>query len=162
MDKLEAHQKNELHRAFSVFIFNPKGQMLLQKRADAKYHSPGLWTNACCSHQSPGEDSVAAGKRRLQEEIGMKVESLEHTGHLLYQCDFENGLHEHEFDHILIGQTEDEPVLNPEEASAFRWVNKDQLAEELSANPSAFTFWFKEIMNQELVSFPDLKDNLDA
>ncbi len=150
MEKLKAHEYGLLHRAFSVFIFNAKGEMLIQKRAASKYHSPNLWTNACCSHPKPNEDLQTACKRRLKEEIGIQTDSnLLHLGHLLYKANFENGLTEHEYDHILKLNTEDTPVLNPEEASEYRYISIDQLMEELEKNPETFTVWFKLIMEKD-------------
>ena len=102
MEKIEVHQKALLHRAFSVFIFNSKGEMLLQKRANNKYHSPGLWTNACCSHPSPGQDTLEAATKRLQEEMGFTT-AIEKVFDFIYKAPFDNGLTEYEFDHVFIG-----------------------------------------------------------
>lgn len=115
MEKLEAHEKGALHRALSVLIINSKKEILLQRRALGKYHSPGLWTNTCCSHPYPGEDPNEAAKRRLQEEMGMSSE-LTFLFKFQYKCDFENGLIEHELDHVFIGKTDDTPHLNTDEA----------------------------------------------
>lgn len=147
MDKLEAHEKGALHRAFSVFIFNNSGQMLLQKRSMSKYHSPGLWTNACCSHPLPEEDTLSAAKRRLSEEMGMRAE-LEHQGYILYRTNrvsigFENGLIEHEYDHIYTGKSEDEPEINPEEVENYQWLSIPDIKERVRSNPEHFTHWFK-------------------
>jgi len=119
MEKLEAHEKGALHRALSVLIINSKKEILLQRRALGKYHSPGLWTNTCCSHPYPGEDPNEAAKRRLQEEMGMSSE-LTFLFKFQYKCDFENGLIEHELDHVFIGKTDDTPHLNTDEAMAFK------------------------------------------
>jgi isopentenyl-diphosphate delta-isomerase len=126
MEKLEAHQKGALHRAFSVFAFNGRGELLLQRRAPHKYHSAGLWTNTCCSHPAPGEDTEAAAHRRLQEEMGFDC-PITHIGSLTYRTEFANGLIEHEFDHIFIGRFDGQPVLNPEEADASRWISEEGL-----------------------------------
>lgn len=148
MEKLKAHELGLLHRAFSVFLFNSKGEMLLQKRAKEKYHSGGLWTNSCCSHQLPNESSEKAGIRRLKEEIGIEISKLETKGHLLYKTEFENGLAEHEYDHILFGFTDEEPILNPEEAESFRYISISDLLIEIKEKPEVFTFWFKEIIKK--------------
>ena len=122
MPKLEAHQKRFLHRAFSVFILNTKGELMLQQRAKHKYHSPGLWTNTCCSHQRDGETNIQAGKRRLQEEMGFSTELKEVTS-FIYKAPFDNGLTEHEFDHVLLGHYEDDPVINLDEVSSWKWMS---------------------------------------
>jgi isopentenyl-diphosphate delta-isomerase len=140
-----------LHRAFSIFILNKKGQILLQQRALNKYHSAGLWTNACCSHPRPGEDTLAAAKRRLKEEMGLEVE-LTHKGKFVYKTvenekGFENGLTEHELDHVYFGQSEKDPKINKEEANAFRWIKPEDLKKELKKSPWKFTFWFRIAFN---------------
>ncbi len=150
MEKLKAHEYGLLHRAFSVFIFNAKGEMLIQKRAASKYHSPNLWTNACCSHPKPDEDLQTACKRRLKEEIGIHCHlDLISIGHLLYKASFENGLTEHEYDHILSLDTEDTPVLNPDEASEFRYLSISAIKNEIALDPNSFTVWFKLIMEKD-------------
>jgi len=145
MAKLEAHQKNELHRAFSVLIWNSKNEMLIQKRAESKYHSAGLWTNACCSHPRSNETTLEAAHRRLQEEIGI-ISKLSHSFHFVYQVAFENNLFEHELDHVFIGKYDGEPILNPEEVKAFRWIALEDLKTEIATKPDQFTFWFKYIL----------------
>src|SRR5688572_19216713 len=120
MEKMEAHEKGLLHRAFSVFIFNDKGEMLLQQRALNKYHSGGLWTNACCSHPRPGEDTLQAAKRRLQEEMGIETPLTLKTS-FTYKTAFENGLTEHEFDHIFTGTFNGEPNINSTEVNSYCW-----------------------------------------
>jgi len=145
MPKLEAHQKNQLHRAFSVFIWNSKNEMLLQKRASGKYHSPNLWTNACCSHPRQNESTIDAAHRRLKEEIGIST-NLNHVFHFIYQVAFNNELYEHELDHVFIGKYDGTPVLNSNEASEYRWVKLDDLHDEIKENPTKFTFWFKYIL----------------
>ena len=114
MPKMEAHQKGILHRAFSVIIFNNDGEMMLQKRASTKYHTPNLWSNTCCSHQRDGESNISAGKRRLEEEMGFVTELYEFSS-FIYKVSFSNGLIEHEFDHIMLGVYNGEPDLNPDE-----------------------------------------------
>ncbi|MDC0644528.1 isopentenyl-diphosphate Delta-isomerase [Crocinitomicaceae bacterium] len=142
MEKLEAHEKGALHRALSVLIVNSKKEILLQRRALGKYHSPGLWTNTCCSHPYPGEDPNKAAKRRLQEEMGMSAE-LEFLFKFLYKCDFENGLIEHELDHVFVGETDDTPHLNTDEAMAFKWMSIENLEQDMLSCPENYTFWFK-------------------
>ena len=127
MPKLEAHQKAVLHRAFSVFILNAKGELMLQQRAKHKYHSPGLWTNTCCSHQRQGETNVQAGMRRLREEMGFTTE-LKEIISFIYKAPFDNGLTEHEFDHVLIGHYEDSPIINLNVTTQTYVVRKDRVA----------------------------------
>jgi len=145
MEKILAHQKGELHRALSVLILNSNNELLLQRRALGKYHSPGLWTNTCCSHPYPGEDSFEAAKRRLQEEMGMSAD-LNFVFKFQYKCDFDNGLIEHELDHVFIGVTDDTPHINTDEAMAFSWVSIEDLEESMKKNPNDYTFWFKLII----------------
>lgn len=147
MPKMEAHQKALLHRAFSVFIFNEKDELMLQQRAHAKYHSPGLWTNTCCSHQREKETNVEAGKRRLQEEMGFTTE-LKDTVSFIYKAPFDNGLTEHEFDHILVGRHNEDPILNPEEAAAFKWLSLEEVKKDMEINPQIYTAWFKIIFDK--------------
>jgi isopentenyl-diphosphate delta-isomerase len=154
MEKLEAHEKALLHRAISVFIFNSKKELLLQRRAFGKYHSEGLWTNTCCSHPLPGETTIEAGKRRLMEEMGMTCD-LSNSFSFIYKAEFENGLTEYELDHVLVGYSDETPHLNPEEAISFQWMSLPQLKEEIQHKPHHYTEWFKililEHMN-ELIS----------
>ncbi|MCH1480123.1 isopentenyl-diphosphate Delta-isomerase [Crocinitomicaceae bacterium] len=147
MEKLEAHEKGALHRALSVLIINSKKEILLQRRALGKYHSPGLWTNTCCSHPYPGEDPNEAAKRRLQEEMGMSSE-LTFLFKFQYKCDFENGLIEHELDHVFIGKTDDTPHLNTDEAMAFKWMSIENLEQDMLSYPENYTFWFKLIIEK--------------
>ena len=141
MPKLEAHQKAVLHRAFSVFIINDKGELMLQQRAKHKYHSPGLWTNTCCSHQREGESNVQAGKRRLQEEMGFTTDLREVTS-FIYKAPFDNGLTEHEFDHVLLGYYEDDPVINPDEAASWKWMPLEEVKNDIDNHPDIYTVWF--------------------
>ena len=141
MEKMEAHRRALLHRAFSVFIFNSKGDMLLQRRAQSKYHSAGLWTNACCSHPRPGETTLAAAQRRLNEELGFVV-PLRKAFDFIYKASFDNGLTENEFDHVFIGEYEGEIVPDPLEVSAFCYKSMDVIREELSTDPGRYTAWF--------------------
>jgi len=142
MGKLEAHQKGQLHRAFSVFIFNDKGELLLQKRALSKYHSAGLWTNTCCSHPKPNEETLAAANRRLREEMGLDS-LLIHKTSFIYKTPFDNGLTEHEFDHVFIGQSNEDPIINLEEVDSFKWLSLENVKEEIKRTPESFTSWFK-------------------
>jgi isopentenyl-diphosphate delta-isomerase len=142
MDKLEAHEKGFLHRAFSVFVFNQQGQLLLQQRALHKYHSAGLWTNTCCSHPRVGEGNEAAAHRRLKEEMGFDTD-LTYLNALLYRAEFDNNLTEHEYDHLFTGQYNSEPNINPDEVAAYRWVNLAEVKSDLQKNPAKYTAWFK-------------------
>jgi len=141
MPKLEAHQKAVLHRAFSVFIFNAENELMLQKRASHKYHSPSLWTNTCCSHQRHGETNIEAGMRRLQDEMGF-VADLEETISFIYKAPFDNGLTEHEFDHVMIGYYNDEPRINLDEVSDWKWMPLEDVKVDITLNPSLYTEWF--------------------
>lgn len=147
MPKLEAHEKALLHRAFSVFILNDKGELLLQQRAHDKYHSPGLWTNSCCSHQREGESSLDAGKRRLKEEMGMTAELTE-LFTFIYKAPFDNGLTEHELDHVLLGYSNATPNINPEEVADYTWETLATIQKGLEAHPDRYTAWFKIIFNR--------------
>ena len=147
MPKMEAHQKGILHRAFSVFILNSKNKILLQKRAKNKYHSPGLWSNTCCSHQRMNETSKSAGNRRLIEEMGIDVE-LKEIFKFKYKAPFSNGLIEHELDHVLIGYSEENPIINLLEVSDWKWVNIDYIFEDVANNPEIYTVWFKIVFDQ--------------
>lgn len=147
MSKIEAHEKGILHRAFSVFILNEKGQLMLQQRALNKYHSPGLWTNTCCSHQREGEGNIDAGKRRLKEEMGFIV-PMKALFSFIYKAPFDNGLTEHELDHVLLGYYNHEPIINPKEVAAWKWVDLDQIASEIKDTPQLYTVWFKIIFDR--------------
>jgi isopentenyl-diphosphate delta-isomerase len=149
MEKLEAHQKGLLHRAFSIFIFNYKGEILLQKRALSKYHSAGLWTNACCSHPRPNEAIEDAANRRLAEEMNLKLE-LKYLFKFTYKTEFENNLTEHEIDHVFIAHSNSEPVLNPNEAIDFKYISQSDLINDLIDNPSHYTSWFRICIHKVL------------
>lgn len=142
MPKLEAHQKGSLHRAFSVFIFNTKGELLLQQRALGKYHSEGLWSNTCCSHPLPNEATSSAAVRRLQEEMGLQA-SLQFLYSFLYKAELENGLTEHELDHVFWGISDHEPIINTAEVSNFKYISVEDLAVDIKKNPSRYTEWLK-------------------
>lgn len=147
MEKMEAHEKGRLHRAFSVFIFNQKGEMLLQQRAAHKYHSPNLWTNTCCSHPRCKEGILDAGERRLKEEMGMWA-SLKPMFSFVYRAEFDNGLVEHEYDHVLMGKSDENPVINPAEVQDYCWKTTDEVEQWMQESPDAFTPWFKIIFKE--------------
>ena len=156
MEKIEAHSAAVLHRAFSVFILNKNKELLLQQRAFDKYHSPGLWTNTCFSHQRDAEPTLDAGARRLMEEMGIKV-PLTELFTFIYKASFDNGLTEHELDHVLIGYSGDNPKINSKEVAAFNWMPLDEIEKDLKQNPKNYTVWFaiifdrfyKHILNQK-------------
>jgi len=147
MPKLEAHEKGVLHRAFSVFILNSKQELMLQQRAMHKYHSPGLWTNTCCSHQRDGESNIEAGKRRLSEEMGFTTD-LQESVSFIYKAPFDNGLTEHEFDHVLLGNYEGDPVINPEEVADWKWMPIEKVKEDIQQKPELYTAWFQIIFEK--------------
>lgn len=141
-EKIEAHEKGLLHRALSVFMFNSKGELLIQQRDEEKYHSPCLWSNTACSHPYPGENNLAAAQRRLKEEMGLEAK-LTWAFSFLYKCEFENGLSEHEFDHVYVGFTNALPNPDPKEVMAWEWASANELEERLKVNELEFTPWFK-------------------
>ncbi|NRA92742.1 MAG: isopentenyl-diphosphate Delta-isomerase [Psychroserpens sp.] len=147
MPKMEAHEKAVLHRAFSVFVFNDKQELMLQQRAKHKYHSPLLWTNTCCSHQRVGETNIEAGKRRLKEEMGFETE-LKETTSFIYKAPFDNGLTEHELDHIMIGEYNDAPIINPDEVESWKWMPLEAVKSDIEENPEDYTAWFKIIFEK--------------
>ncbi|MEW4925679.1 isopentenyl-diphosphate Delta-isomerase [Algibacter sp. 2305UL17-15] len=147
MPKMEAHEKAVLHRAFSVFIFNDKNELMLQQRALSKYHSPGLWTNTCCSHQRDGESNIEAGKRRLQEEMGFVVD-LKESISFIYKAPFDNGLTEHEYDHVLLGAYNGVPIINKEEVADWKWMPLEAVKDDISSHPELYTAWFKVIFDK--------------
>ena len=153
MEKMEVHRKALLHRAFSVFVFNREGEMLLQKRALTKYHSGGLWTNACCSHPYPDETLVQAARRRLIEELGFETE-VKPAFSFIYKAALDNDLTEHEFDHVLIGAYHGAILPNAEEVSDYCYRNMVDLRQQLELHPSQFTAWFQ-------LAFPMLEDYLN-
>lgn len=155
MEKLKAHLKGELHRALSILIFNSDGEILLQQRAFSKYHTPGLWSNTCCSHPRPGEDSLEAATRRLHEEMGFTTPLIK-SFDFIYKAHFDNGLIEHEFDHVFFGTFDGEPVINPEEANDFEWVKLNNLMEDMRSSPENYTVWFRIIMEKMAERFPEL------
>lgn len=147
MPKMEAHEKAALHRAFSVFVMNDENEVMLQQRALNKYHSPGLWTNTCCSHQRQGESNIEAGTRRLQEEMGFTV-PLKETVSFIYKAPFDNGLTEHEFDHVMLGYSNEEPVINPVEVASWKWMPLADVKEDIEIHPEFYTAWFKIIFEK--------------
>jgi isopentenyl-diphosphate delta-isomerase len=142
MEKLQAHQEGLLHRAFSIFIFNDKNELLLQQRALSKYHSAGLWTNTCCSHPRPNETIKDAANRRLFEEMGMSCD-LKIKTNFIYKTPFENGLTEHELDYVLIGSTNQNPIINKEEVASYKWLSVSDIKKDIVSNPNHYTSWFK-------------------
>ena len=157
MDKLSAHQTASLHRAFSIFIFNSKGQLLLQQRADEKYHSAALWSNTCCSHPIIGEAISETIARRLDEEMGMKCK-LEFKFSFIYKTELENGLTEHEFDHVYFGITDDLPQPNPHEVKGWKYISLDELGNDIKLNPSDYSAWLKICLPGVLNYFDQISD----
>ena len=139
--KLAVHTSGQLHRAISVFVFDAEDNLLLQRRAATKYHSAGLWSNTCCSHPRPGEDTHQTAHRRLREEMDVEC-PLHHVLSFVYQCDLGNGLSEHEYDHVFVGQTEETPVPNPDEVAECRWLPVEVAREESATHPERYTAWF--------------------
>lgn len=156
IEKMEAHVKGKLHRAFSIFVFNNKGEMMIQRRALHKYHSGGLWTNTCCSHPNAGEALEEAVHRRLVQEMGFDCE-LKEIKSFLYHAHLDNNLIEHELDHIFVGYYENEPEINKEEVEEWMWISCDELKKEINNHPEKFTYWFKVAMDEVLLP-KDLKD----
>ena len=147
MPKLEAHQKAALHRAFSIFILNDRNEIMLQQRAEQKYHSPMLWTNTCCSHQRAGESNIEAGNRRLFEEMGFRSE-LKELFHFIYKAPFDNGLTEHELDHVMIGYFNETPAINTDEVASWKWMPIEAVKADMALHPEIYTVWFKIIFDE--------------
>ena len=147
MEKIEAHRKGLLHRAFSVFIIDDASRLLHQKRSQTKYHSPGLWTNTCCSHPRQGEIVVDAANRRLMEEMGLSA-NLKHMFSFIYRADFDNGLIEHEFDHVFVGTSNSDPIINPDEVCDWKWTDLEKIKKDIIENSQHYTEWFKIIFNK--------------
>lgn len=154
LEKMEVHRLGLLHRAFSVFIFNSNGDLLMQQRADNKYHSASLWSNTCCSHPQYGEDLKDAVPRRLHEELGLRAKT-EFLFSFIYKIKFDNGLTEHEFDHVFFGITDDKPEPDPDEVKAIKYVKTDELEKDLTDNPDRYSEWlkhcFKDIISNEKI-----------
>lgn len=148
MEKIMAHKQGQLHRAFSVFIFNDKGKLLLQKRANHKYHGAGLWTNTCCSHPQWGEDVGSSAMERLNYEMGLLCD-LKWVYSFVYNEQVENDLIEHELDYVFIGYSNQVPILNEDEVQDYKWMNTDEILSDIKENPSHYTVWFKH-------AFPEL------
>jgi len=147
MEKMEAHEKGLLHRAFSVFLFNDKNELLLQQRAHSKYHSGGLWTNTCCSHPRSEEKVIDAAHRRLMEEMGIEAKMSEAFS-FMYRADFDNGLSEHEFDHVVIGTFNGEPNINPEEVTDWKYMSMSAIESDMKTNPENYTAWFRIVFDE--------------
>ena len=152
MEKMAAHRSGMLHRAFSIFLFDAEGRVLLQQRANGKYHSPGLWSNACCSHPRPGEDVLPAAERRLKEELGATAKMNKRFS-FTYHARFANDLEEHELDHVLFGAFSGELHPDPAEAKAVRWLSPEELSAEIAATPEAFTPWL-------LICWPEVLEHM--
>lgn len=147
-EKIAAHRDGgKLHRAFSIFVFNNRGEMLLQQRAAEKYHCAGMWTNTCCSHQRPGETLEQAAHRKLEQEMGFDTR-LKEIFKFTYKASFDNGLTEHELDHVFVGRFDGKPKPNPEEVGDWRWVGMPELKEDIAKNPSKYTPWFKIVLGR--------------
>lgn len=150
MEKMDAHQKGELHRAFSVFVFNSSGKILLHQRAKEKYHSGQLWTNTCCGHPRPNEETLNAAQRRLKEEMGFTC-SLEHKFRFMYKAHLDHDMIEHEIDHVYFGFYNENPQPNPNEVMDYKWISTEELSDLIEINPNEFTEWFK-------ICFPLVKE----
>ncbi|MEI8085440.1 MAG: isopentenyl-diphosphate Delta-isomerase [Paludibacter sp.] len=161
IEKMEAHEKALLHRAFSVFIFNSNGELLMQQRAIDKYHSAGLWTNTCCSHPFPGEETLDAANRRLFEEMGLKTE-LKFSFKFRYKAPFDNDLTEHEIDHVFIGNTDEIPQLNVDEVSNYKYMQLEDIQRHIAIEPEQYTVWFRIIFSEfiEKISTKDLTNRI--
>lgn len=147
MEKMEVHKKALLHRAYSVFIFNSKNQLILQQRALEKYHSAGLWSNTCCSHPAPGEDIITSAEFRLKEEMGIHT-PLRHAFHIIYKAEFDNQLTEHELDHVFVGKYDGEVLPNSEEVMDISFRSLEEISSEMKSDPQKFTVWFNLILPQ--------------
>ncbi|MBS4059116.1 MAG: isopentenyl-diphosphate Delta-isomerase [Bacteroidetes bacterium] len=147
MEKMEAHEKAVLHRAFSIFIFNSKNQMLLQQRALSKYHSPGLWTNTCCSHPRQEETLEQATSRRLMEEMGMKC-NITKAFDFVYKADVGQGLTEHEFDHVFVGYSDELPEINRDEVESWKYMLLEDVKKDMRKHPEQYTVWFRIAFEQ--------------
>ena len=157
IEKMDAHIKGLLHRALSIFIFNEKNELLLQKRYSGKYHSPGLWTNTCCTHPNKDERTDDAAIRRLQEEMGFSCD-LKEVISFMYYIKFDNDLIEHEFDHVYFGRYSNEISINPLEVEDYKWISLDNIKVDLKTNPDNYTFWFKYIIENHI---KEIEENLN-
>ena len=147
-EKLKVHIEGQLHRAFSIFVFNSKKEMLLQKRAKIKYHSPGLWSNTCCSHPRPNKNILDEAKRKLKEEMGVSCD-LKEIFSFVYKANF-GDLTEYEYDHVFLGKFDEDPRLNKKEAEDWKWINFKELKKDVKENPEKYTYWFKLILDKVL------------
>ncbi len=150
-EKMQVHKDGKLHRAFSIFVFNSKNELLLQKRAKIKYHSGGLWTNTCCGHPRVGEETIDAALRRLKEEVGFDC-PLKETFNFIYKAKLDNNLFEHEFDHVFIGKHDQDPIPNPEEVEDWKWIDLKDLLKDVKCNPQNYTHWFNVSMEKVVCS----------
>jgi isopentenyl-diphosphate delta-isomerase len=157
IEKLAAHKNGLLHRAFSVLVFNERGQILLQRRAESKYHSGGLWSNACCGHPRPDEVLVSAARRRLHEEMGFDCDLIR-IGGFVYRAELENGLTEHEFDHVFVGTFDGDVDANPDEVVDWSWMDIGELRHHLAADGERFTYWFKQIWTLYAPTFEHVQE----
>ena len=155
-EKMSAHLKGKLHRAFSIFIFNDKGELMLQKRHSSKYHSGGLWTNTCCSHPRPGEPIQQAVHRRLKEEMGFDCE-LKEAFSFVYTAKLDHGLTEHEYNHVFVGKFNGSPKLNSHEAEDWKWIDPAELLNDIRNNPNKYASWFKICVERVLNGLANLK-----
>ena len=146
-EKIQAHREGKLHSAFSIFVFNTVGELLLQRRAQTKYHSGGLWTNTCCSHPRPGESYQLAAKRRLDEEMGFDCELTERFS-FIYHTQLDNDLFEHELDYVFVGYYNGQPTPDPNEVDDWKWINIDALKQDIQENPENYTYWFKLVLDR--------------
>lgn len=146
-EKIKAHKEAKLHRAFSIFVFNEKGEMLIHKRAACKYHSPNLWTNACCSHPRPNEPLEKTARKRLKEEMGIECD-IEEIFTFIYKAHFDNGLTEYELDHVFIGICNDIPNPNPNEVAEWKWISVEELINDVKKHPEIYTVWFKIVLEK--------------
>jgi len=147
MEKMEAHQKGVLHRAFSIFIFNDKGELMLQQRALTKYHSPGLWTNTCCSHPRESEETLDAAHRRLTEEMGFDCK-IKEVFSFTYKADVGQGLTEHEFDHVFVGKFDKYPLINPDEVHDWKFISMEEIKKNMEQSPEQYTVWFRIVFDE--------------
>jgi len=154
-EKLAVHRRGVLHRAFSIYLFNSKGELLLTRRAAGKYHSGGLWTNTCCSHPRPGETTESAARRRLREEAGIDC-ALRHGFHFVYRAELDGGMIEHELDHVFVGCYDGVPTLDPTESDAYRWIDPHALLDDVKLNPVRYSTWMILSLAKTIELYPHL------